>query len=460
MPLQRTIKNRSMFCRDNLEALRGFDSNTVDLIYLDPPFNSKRQYHAPIGSQAEGASFNDIFAEADVKNEWLGVIADQYPAIRNLITTAGMVGHRSDKYYLAYMAIRLLEMQRVLSDTGSIYLHCDPTMSHWLKLLMDAIFGESHFRNEVVWKRREEKHNLATKHMGRSHDILFYYAKTEQHQYQRAFLPYDEAYLKNFYKYQDKQGRYRILPATNEAGGNQVYTFKNVTRAWRFSAQNMQKMYDEDLLVQLTPGGPFNYKKYLESAKGVPLQDIWDDIPPERGKRYLGYPTQKPLKLLERIIAASSNPGDVVLDPFCGCATTCVAAERLKREWVGIDVSPKAAQLVQLRLQEIVDHEAILLPELPTLVVRKDIPARTDGRPALFTLDNKHALYGAQEGNCALCKQHFGLRHLEIDHIVPKAYGGGDEPENTQLLCGHCNRVKGTRTNEQALARLRAMKIL
>ena len=254
--------------------------------------------------------------------------------------------------YLIYMAIRLMEMRRLLKSAGSIYLHCDPTASHYIKLLMDSVFGRSRFRNEVIWKRRQDTHNLATKSMGAAHDTIFWYGDWRDSEYRRQFTPYDKSYLKSHYRHKDSRGLYRMLPCTNETGGNVQYDFREVFRAWRFKPETMQRMFDNDLLIQLNAEGPYYYKKYLADAAGVPLQDVWFDIPPARGKERTGYPTQKPLSLIERIIMASSDPGHVVLDPFCGCATACIAAQRLQRGWVGIDISAKAADLVQSRMRD------------------------------------------------------------------------------------------------------------
>ena len=248
------------------------------------------------------------------------------------------------------MALRLRAMRRVLKDTGSIYLHCDPTASHYLKLLMDAIYGQKNFRNEIIWKRRQDTHNLAKKHMGKIHDTILWYAHSRKSDYRIQYLPYEEEYLRKMYSKSDKKGRYRLLPCTNEAGGNRPYEFRGLTRAWRYTKQNMQSMYDQGLLYQATPTSPFQYKKYLADAKGVPIQDLWGDIPAARGIERLGYPTQKPLALMERIIRASSNEGDTVLDPFCGCGTTVHAAEALGRKWLGIDISKFSTGLIRDRI--------------------------------------------------------------------------------------------------------------
>lgn len=325
---------------------------SVDLVYLDPPFNSKADYNMIFGKgkdkQAQVQAFTDTWqwngeGTTDVEEIERAVRHPAQKAIKGLHDILGDSGMMA---YLGYMAKRLAIIRKKMKDTASIYLHCDPTASHYLKVVMDAIFGAKNFRNEIIWQRRSDKHNLAKKHMGRAHDIIFFYGKTDQAIYEKQFLPYNDEYIASHYKHKDKRGSYRLLPCTNEAGGNKPYEFQGVIRAWRFEPKRMEKMLKDDLLVQLKPGGPFNYKKYLKDAEGVPLQDIWVDIPPARGNENLGYPTQKPVALLKRIISASSSKGDLVLDPFCGCGTTIAAAEVLDRRWIGIDISAATIRIV------------------------------------------------------------------------------------------------------------------
>ena len=230
-----------------------------------------------------------------------------------------------------------------------------------------------------------------------------------------------------------------------------------VTRYWRYSEARMQELIDEGRVVQRKPGAVPRYKRYLDEMPGVPLQDIWTDIPPiaSQAKERIGYPTQKPIALLERIISASSNPGDVVLDPFCGCATACVAAEQLGRRWIGIDISPKAVELVNMRLRQSMGN----LFHNRLVTARADIPRRTDIDAPRPYRQNRHILFGQQEGRCRGCRSAFEFRHMEVDHIIPQSSGGADHIENLQLLCGHCNRVKGHRSQEYLLARLREMGI-
>ena len=349
----------SLHYGDNLHILRQWPDDWVDIVYGDPPFNSKQQYNQLYALEAEMANkgtraaslkaFDDTWhwmsdAQARV-DELTGMVASPIAkAIGGLHQILGDCGMMA---YVSYMAIRLIEIKRVLKPTGSVYLHCDDTAGHYLKIVMDTLFGADNFRNEIVWKRRLDTHNLATSHMGRNHDIIFYYVMSPQAKYRIQYTPYDAAYIASHYKHQDAKGLYRLLPCTNEAGGNKPYTFQGITRAWRFTEANMKRMHKSNMLVQLRDGGPFYYKKYLSEAKGVPLQDIWTDIAPVRGKASLGYNTQKPIELLERIICSSSDEGDIVLDPFCGCGTTVVAADTLNRKWIGIDINPSALDVIK-----------------------------------------------------------------------------------------------------------------
>ena len=298
---------RIIYHKDNLDILQGLNSESVDLIYLDPPFNKKKTFSAPIGSTAEGASFSDIFREEDVKNEWVQEIKAEYYGLYTYLNSIRDISEKKGKHYLynycylCYMAIRLIEMKRILKETGSIYYHCDQTMSHYIKILMDIIFGEKNFRNEIVWGYRTQ--GVSMRWWPRKHDVIFMFGKTDNCHYKPTV---ERQYYQKAFRHTKK----------DESGKDYVDTY---------------------------------------------LRDIWDhdETKPtiSQSKERTGYPTQKPLKLLERIIQASSNEGDLVLDPFCGCATTCVAAEKLNRQWIGIDVSHKAYELVQERMQKEVEEK-------------------------------------------------------------------------------------------------------
>ena len=341
--------NRTLWTGDNLDVMRGMNSASVDLIYLDPPFNSNRDYAAPIGSEAAGAAFKDTWTLSDVDLAWHGEIAEKSPAVYAIIDAAGMAHGAGMKSYLIMMAVRLLEMQRLLRDTGSIYLHCDSTASHYLKMLMDTIFGQGNFRSNITWRRTNAK-GLSFKGFPNNDDSILYFSKSDDYTWNRPYMPYDPDYVKKFYKHieQETGRRYTLgdLANPNTNRPNLTYEFLGVTRVWRWTKERIQKAYDEGRVVQLKPGSVPRLKRYLDEMKGVPVDTIWIDIKSiqAQSKERVGYPTQKPLALLNRIIKASSNEGDIVLDPFAGCATACVAAERLKRQWVGIDLSPLAAK--------------------------------------------------------------------------------------------------------------------
>ncbi|RKU20179.1 hypothetical protein C6500_09490 [Candidatus Poribacteria bacterium] len=441
------IKPKTIFTGDNLPIMRGINSESVDLIYLDPPFNSNANYAAPIGSQAAGAEFKDTWTLDDVDNAWLDLIETKYPALNRIIHAAMT---NSDKSYLIYMAARLLEMRRILKDTGSIYLHCDPTMSHYLKLVMDAVFGKANFRNEVVWQRTSAHND--SRRFGKVHDTILYYAKGNSTTHNGQYQPYSDEYLKR-YKHTDENGKRfldRNLTAGSLSGGGYQYEWNGITKIWRCPITTMQEYHKSGKLYYTRNGTP-RLKQFLDDMPGVPVRDVWIDIPPinSQAKERVGYPTQKPVALLNRIIEASSNKGDVVFDPFCGCATTLVAADRLQRDWIGIDISGKAAELVFERIKA----DQGLFQEI---IARTDIPKRTDlgDIPRYNAPQNRTRLYGEQEGYCNGCGEHFQMRHLELDHIIAETSGGTDHIENLQLLCSHCNRVKGDRGQEYLISRL------
>ena len=447
--------DKTIWTGDNLDILRGLNSESVDLIYLDPPFNSNRNYAAPVGSRAAGAAFKDTWTLSDLDTAWMGLIADEQPAMYKVIETAGLTHGKGMQSYLCMMAVRLLEMRRVLKDTGSIYLHCDPTAGHYLKMLMDSIFGAGNFRSEITWRRTSAK-GLAFKGYPNNADILLYYTKTDAFTWDRPFRPHDQDYVDKFYRYVEPETgrRYRLdnLSNPNRDRPNLTYEFLGVTRVWRWTKERMQAAYENGLVIQKRPGSVPALKRYLDEMKGTPVDTIWSDISPiqAKSKEGTGYPTQKPLALLERIISASSNPGDVVLDPFCGCATACVAAERLGRKWVGIDISEKAVELVNMRLREFMGG----LFHSRLVTARTDIPRRTDIDAPIPYRKQKHVLFGRQEGKCAGCKIEFLFKIMEVDHVVPRSRGGTDHPENLQLLCPNCNRIKGDREMAYLVARL------
>ena len=446
--------NRTLWTGDNLDIMRGMNSESVDLIYLDPPFNSNRNYAAPIGSEAAGAAFKDTWTLDDVDEAWHGEIADRDPILYAIIDAAGYAHGRGMKSYLIMMAVRLMEMRRILKDTGSIYLHCDPVASHYLKTLLDAIFGAANFRSDITWKRSSAHSDTrqGRQQHGRIHDVLLFYTKGQSWTWNPEYTQYDQEYMDRFYRHIESGTgrRYGLGDLTGPGGaakGNPRYEVMGVTQYWRYSQEKMQKLIDDGRVVQTGPGRVPRYKRYLDEMPGVPLQDVWTDIRPigAQAAERIGYPTQKPLGLLERVIRSSSDEGFVILDPFCGCATACVAAEKLGRQWVGIDLSAKAADLVKLRLRK----EMGLFYDVHH---RLDIPRRLDQGDVPNYRTHKHTLFGTQEGLCAGCRVGFPFRNMTVDHVVPRTKGGTDHMTNLQLLCAACNSMKGTRSQEEFVA--------
>jgi site-specific DNA-methyltransferase (adenine-specific) len=351
-----------LFCGDNLDVLRKeIDAESVDLIYLDPPFNSNASYSAIFATPAGGepaariAAFDDAWRwDAQAQDAFDQVVNSGNAGAPAMLRAMRSVLHESDMTaYLAMMSVRLMEMHRVLKPTATLYLHCDPTASHYLKILLDAIFGTAGYRNEIVWRRSNPKSHVSTNFPACT-DAILRYCKGPEAVYRQPYEAHDPDYVARAYRHRDDRGIYRLLPLLNpnDDRPNLTYEFLGVTRVWRWTRERMQKAYDDGLVVQMKPGAVPQYKKYLSSSKGRTVTNCWTDIPQAAGNESLGYPTQKPLALLERIIAASSNTGDVVLDPFCGSGTTLHAAQKLRRRWIGIDMSPVAIGVVKRRLAE------------------------------------------------------------------------------------------------------------
>ena len=352
-----------LYFGDNLEVMREhMPDASVDLIYLDPPFNSARNYNvlfkqaARDENQAQIVAFEDTWQWSKLRyDEFFEDVSharlfDLMNALHRILGGCDMMA------YLVMMAPRLFQMHRVLKPTGSLYLHCDPTASHYLKLLMDVIFEPGRFRNEITWKR-QSAHNDAKqgrRAFGNIADILLFYTKSDNYTFNTLYTEYSDDYIKSFYKFSDADGRrYRLSDMTGPGGaakGNPKFEVMGVTRYWRYSRSRMDDLIAQGRVVQTKPGTVPQEKRYLDEMPGVALQNIWDDIVPAIRGESLGYPTQKPLALLERIINASSNPGDIVFDPFCGCGTAVVAAEKLGRRWVGIDITYVAVNLMISRL--------------------------------------------------------------------------------------------------------------
>ncbi|MEN6533203.1 MAG: DNA methyltransferase [Bryobacteraceae bacterium] len=318
------VDTRVIYCGDNLEQLQKLPDACIDLIYIDPPFNSNRNYEVFWGETKEKRAFEDR--------------------------------HENTKAYIDYMRPRCEQMARVLKKTGSFYYHCDWHASHYVKVMLDGIFGENNFLNEIIWRRNKAK-GLATRALAMNHDTVFVYTGGDTHTFNAQYLPPDEHYLAQYKLTEPETGRkYQLTSLLNPAKDrpNLTYEFLGVTRVWRWTKDRMQEAYQKGLVVQSSSGAVPRFKRYLDEQEGVPVDSIWNDIGPISGQseESLGYPTQKPAALLERIIKMSSNENDVVLDAFCGCGTALVAAQKLKRQWIGIDISPTACRVMAKRLKD------------------------------------------------------------------------------------------------------------
>lgn len=490
-------KNRTLFHGDNLEFLRAMNSESVDLIATDPPFNKGRDFHATPDSLAAGARFQDRWSwEQDVHEEWVDQLKDDHPRLMEAIESARHAHSDAMGAYVCFMAVRLLAMHRVLKPTGSIYLHCDTTASHYLKAVMDAIFGWQKFQNELVWQRTTGKGLNPTKYV-RNCDRILYYGKSERPTWNQQYDPFDPSYGANWRK--DERGPWEAENLTGgKAGGAEAYApFRGVTpsagRAWappprskfpcdaglpddyeRLDALAKCEALDDAGLIhwpKKAKGIP-RYKKYLSTLKGVYASDLITGVPPvsSQSKERTGYPTQKPLALYERMIRASSNEGDVVVDPFAGCATTLVAAERLNRQWVGIDIWEGAHRIVENRLREAtgIFGKVSLVSELPKRTddggtsvpfLRVKERVKEPEGPNWTRLEMYEYLLVQMGSRCQGCDREFDdPRYLELDHNVPRADGGINHVTNRILLCGPCNRLKSNIYTLSGLRRENAKK--
>lgn len=361
------LKNK-LYYGDNLEVLaRYVKDESVDLVYLDPPFNSRQDYNVLFaekdGSQSSSQirAFKDTWewnleAKADYEASigFGGRVAEALRAFHTFLGGSDMLA------YLAMMARRLIELKRVLKQSGTIYLHCDTTASHYLKMLMDAIFGPQCFRNEIAWRRSHPKGHAFTR-FARNHDVILVYSKAEAPVWNMLYVPQTVENAAKQYSLRDEDGRaYQLTSLLNPNPNrpNLTYEFLGAKKVWRWTRDRMLKEYENGRIVVPRGGeGIPRYKRYLDEQEGIPVSDFWDDIEIASGAEKLGYPTQKPEALLERILEASSNEGDVVLDPFCGCGTTIQVSQRLRRRWIGIDITHLAVSLIKKRLSDAYGEE-------------------------------------------------------------------------------------------------------
>ena len=461
---KQNFNSGTIWTGDNLKVMRGLNSESVDLIYLDPPFNSNRNYSAPVGSEAAGAAFKDMWDLSDIDIYEHGELADSHPAAYAVIQSAAESHSKGMQAYLIFMAVRLLEMKRILKPTGSIYLHCDDTADYRLRCLMDAVFGAKNYGATITWKRTSAHSDTM---FGRVTDtVLYYHLGNPLKNMSATLIPYTDEEIRAKFPKDGEHGFMRYADITGagttlgESGAEWMgYDPSSAGRHWSApktgsyadfidekiipgykSIEGVHARLDalyENGLIEFSKSGRPNLVRYVvPSQAGVMTPNLWDDINPARGKESTGYPTQKPLALLERIIKASSNEGDIVFDPFCGCATTLVAADRLQRNYIGCDLSDMAVKLIKERLK---DDSGLF----STVKGMTSLPRRTDGEKLPHYRTHAHYLYGKQEGVCNGCHTHFPYKVMDVDHIVPQSQNGGDELENLQLLCTHCNRSKG-----------------
>ena len=469
----------TIFHMDNLDALRGMNSNTIDLIATDPPYNTGRN------REGKGGKYPDQWLWDDaVHPEWMAQIRDDNRALVEVIEAAMHAQDKDFGAFLCFMGQRLIEMRRVLKPTGSIYLQCDTTASHYLKASMDAVFGKDNFRNEIAWKRHES-HNNANRY-GNVVDKILYYG-SDARTWNQQYGPYSEEQLSR-YK-QDDNGRYyrrddMTAPSPNDS---RRFEWRGTTpgpnRSWAHGLEELERLWDAGLIAVKRDGTPAldGHIKYLDEAKGQPLLNIWTDIKrvSNTSKERTGYPDQKPVALYERIILASSNVGDLVFDPFCGCGTTIMAARENGRRWVGVDRSDNARYMILCRLAGLKKDEVEDMREKtkhtdPGYVDRmlakheavftREPPARTDdgdeSTPVLQQVYSKrersvftraqmrHLLFNRFGSHCWGCDFEApagdrGIQYLELDHVNPKSGGGSDHLDNRALLCGPCNGPGG-----------------
>ena len=420
-------ESRTLFQGDNLLFLRAMNTGTVDLIATDPPFNKGRDFHlTPESLKGGKIGFQDRWSwKKDVHQDWVDKLQNDWKYVYHVIQGSRESYGDSMGAFLCFMAVRLIEMRRVLKPTGSIYLHCDPTASHYLKELMDAIFGRNNFRNEIIWHYR--KWSSGWQQFQRNHDVILFYSRSDDED--RVFT---KQYMSRAASTQKRFGNKKIISGYDETGK-------------RLPSQ----MEDED-------------------SDGVPMDDVWDigRVPPIKQL----YPTQKPAELYKRIIKASSKKGDVVLDPFCGCATTLIAAECLGRDWVGIDIWEKSHKTVKKRIAKECILDECGKPRDDVLVSKGSIihstepPNRTDdggdavpflqvkvqipepNGPKMSTAEIRKHLLEQHGPKCQGCNRSFDdERYLEVDHNRPRKDGGWNHVSNRILLCGPCNKLKSSK---------------
>ena len=458
-------KNQTVFVGDNREVMLGLNSGCIDLICADSPFNKEKRFDHVFGSpkqqkKKKKPGFDDKWdgwLMTPQRAEELTLLEKCHPHIFRLCNAALEMHSAGMQGYLVMMSTRLIECHRLLAATGSIYLHCDPTANAYLRLLMDGIFGKQNFRNQIVWKRQTNSGAKAKskRKFGAMFDTILFYAKSEAHKINHLYLPVTKDYIERNFKMQDERGRFK-------------------TEEIQESSKAKMEEYERNGLLYRTSTGRLRKKKYEWQFPGELIGSLWTDFMAlgSNATERSGWSTQKPVALYSRMILASSNPGDVVLDPFCGCATTLVAAENAGRKWIGIDRDEEAERQVVLQLNKLnqgteTEAQDELGKDWGRRVIirhcdnkRKEHPVRDD--LGEFEHYKKHfdRLYTEQAGICAGCDHHYDAKVMHVDHDFPRAKGGQDNIENLQVLCSGCNSRKGTGTLSQLREKNRRLGLM
>ena len=475
------IPTCTLFIGDNLEILRGINSDSVDLVYLDPPRNSGRTYKALDTSLSAGFVFYDSWIPDDMRPDWLEEIELRCPDMLPVINLAKITHDDGMAAYLGFMGIRLLELRRILKSSGSVYLHCDPRVSHYLKALMDALFGPEQFKSDISFKRLLRPRGQ--RRWRWTHDSLLFYAGPHKYPWNRVSQDHPPEYWERYYRHEDERGRYQAVPLTKvgRRPDDRAVEWRGIDpgktgRYWDvpvrglkglhpgrtdlddLSAVQKLEMLDKAGLVHWpTDGTAPRYKIYADMTEGERLSDFIATVEPigRRSSEDAGWPEQVPERLLELIIKASSNLGDFILDPFCGSGTACIVAEKLGRNWIGIEQAEQGRQVLQDRLRRETHRESLLASRKP--------PERTDGGSA----GNHHGhsemkalIYERQAGRCNGCEHEMPRHALMLDSLDRTSGGDAVRPDNLQLLCYFCKSLRGTNSTDYLTAQLFRQGIL
>ena len=469
------FENRTLFHADNLDVMREMDSDTIDLIVTDPPFNKCKAFEDLNGRYEDTWSW-----EEDIHDDWIDSIKDTYPTLWLSIDNANQTHSKGLGAFLCFLAVRLIEMKRILKPEGTIYLQCDQTAGHYIKVIMDDVFGVKNFLNQITWQRTSGGKGNATRKYATSVDQILFYGNGGRYTFNGAYIKLTDEEMDEKFPDTDENGRRYTTkmsdlfsrPSLPDAP-DRCYSYKGVTpphpSGWWFTKETLKRM-DENNEILWRKGKLPLRKSFAEDYKGRMLSSLWTDISNTVGNEHINYPTQKPLALVSRMIEASSNKGDVVLDPFCGSASTCIAAENLGRKWVGIDKFEKNHKIVLQRFWEVCELGSELIADIckykffepkGELHYRTTAPERTDdgvnevdgfkvprkSAKSSMSRDEMKSLLIKHIGNqCQGCMREYrDERILQIDHIDPVSQGGSNEITNRTLLCGPCNGVKSNK---------------